>query len=145
MTISPRASHPFARRPLLAGALLLVTSGIACAWQAAPPPPRPPAPVLILPQSPAVSFQQVVQQQQLRDQLQQSQLSQQLQQNVADNARLPLAQHPHALQQADQADDARRARARALQQDLLQRAQDEVALPRYTQRAYPAPVRHGGR
>ena len=139
MTISSCRTSPAIRRTLLAGVLALAPIGIAAAWQTPPP-----APVVILQPSSAQQFQQTVQQQQLRDQLQKSQLQQQLQQDVSNTARRPMAGYPQAMQQADQADQARQNQARARQQDLLQREQNAAALPRVVPQAFPAPARSGG-
>ncbi|MGH8157757.1 MAG: hypothetical protein ACREPQ_06530 [Rhodanobacter sp.] len=92
----------------------------------------------------AAQFQQTVQQQQTRDQLQKSQQQQQLHQNVSDNAKLPLANNPQALQQIQQADRAQQDRDRATQQDLLNRQQNAADLRRRVVPSQPAPTNSGG-
>ncbi|MEO8777240.1 MAG: hypothetical protein ABI389_01055 [Rhodanobacter sp.] len=93
---------------------------------------------------PAAQFQQVVQQQQVRDQLQKSQLEQQLHQSVADNAKRPSANDPTMQRQLDQADQAQRDRERAAQQDTVDRYRDQSALPRVIPQGAPASSRSGG-
>ena len=144
MTISSRRTSVALRHVLLEVVLTLAPIGLASAWQTPPP-----APVVILQPSPspaqqAQQFQQTVQQQQLSSQLQLSQQQQQLQQDVSSTAQRPFAGNPQAAQQAKQADQARQARARARQQDLLQREQNAAALPRVIPQAFPAPARSGG-
>ncbi|MEP7186909.1 MAG: hypothetical protein ABI767_13840 [Rhodanobacter sp.] len=129
------------------GLLVLAFAGSASAWQSTPPPPPPPPikpakPVLVLPPS-NLRFQQVVQQQKVRDQLQQSQLEQQLHRGVASNARLPAATYPN-LQQDDQAEQAQLERDRARQQDLLDQYRQTPVLPRVVPKDLPKPDQDSG-
>ena len=127
--------------PYLVAACLLLPLGAAMAWQAVPP-PRPVAPLLLQP-PPQVQFQQMVQQQQVRDQLQKSELQQQLQQGVSDTAKRPLTADSPLRKQTDSADQARQDRERARQRDLLQRYQDAAAAPAAPTVGAPASVRSG--
>ncbi len=97
----------------LLGSVVLAWSGVVAAQQASAPAPRPPVWVATPP--PAVQFQQQMQQQQVRDQ--------------ADDA-LTRIQH-------EQADQARRDRERAAQQDLLKR---QAATLSPDAQAVPAPA-----
>ncbi len=143
MTNSRIVRHRRSTYGLLAGLLVLVSVGSARAWQSTSPPPIKPArPVVILPAS-ELRFQQVVQQQQVRDQLQQNQLEQQLHRGVANNARIPAATDPN-LQQNDQADQARLERDRARQQDLLDLYRKTPVLPRVVPKALPKPAPNSG-
>ena len=128
-------------QPFLIGVLAFAPLGFAYAWQSNVQPAT--RPQYIAP-PPNVQFQQVVQQQQVRDQLQKSQLEQQLHQSVSDNAKRPNANDPHMLQQLDQADQARRDRDRAAQQDAVDRYRDQATLPRVIPQSTPASSRSGG-
>ncbi|MFC5580037.1 hypothetical protein [Rhodanobacter terrae] len=128
MTITrPVSQH---MRTLLLVALALAPFGMAGAWQSNP-------------QSSGQQFQQAAQQQQTRDQLQKSQLDQRLHQSVSDNAKRPTANSPGIQQQMDAADRVQRERARAAQQDLLDRERDTPMLPRVAPKDSPAPPRSG--
>lgn len=133
MTITSLRHYPLFGM-LLAGVLALAPPA-ARAWQQQP---------AIQPVSPSVRFQQQAQQQQVRDDLQKSQLQQQLQQSVSDNAKRPMAKDARAQRQLDQAEQARRDRERARQQDLLDRQRDTPELPRVVPQARPASARSGG-
>ena len=129
-------------QPLLIGALALAPIGVACAWQAVTQPATRPQ---LAAAPPDMQFQQAVQQQQVRDQLQKSQLQQQLHQSVSDNAKRPNANDPQMLKQLNQADQARRDRDRAAQQDVVDRYRDRAAsLPRVIPQDTPASSRSGG-
>jgi hypothetical protein len=140
MTITRAVPHvPKASALLLAGLLVLAPFATANALQAQTAPAS--RPVVVAP-PPGVQFQQVVQQQQTRDQLQNSQLQQQLHQNVSDMAKRPSANDPQLQRQLNQADRAQQDRDRASQQAQLQRDADAARLPR----AQPATTSsHGGR
>lgn len=134
-------------RPLLIGALTLAPVGFAGAWQSvAPPPPPPPrlvVPIVVPP--PDLQFRQAVQQQQVTDQLQKSRLQQQLHQSVSDQAKRPGAKEASLQRQLNQADQARRDRDRAAQQDIVDRNRDRAAsLPRVIPQGQPALPHSGG-
>ncbi len=133
--------HPF-RQTLLIGALALLPVTGAGAWQSPPQPVIKPVPVVIAP-APDLQFQQIVQQQQVRDELQKSQLQQQLHQSVSDNAKRPSAKDPRMQRQLEQADRAQADRDRAEQQGRLDRYRDRAALPRVIPRDMPASARSG--
>lgn len=127
MTITRAIPHvPALTALVLAGVLLWTPFSTANAWQ--PQATYEPRPAVSAP-PPGVQFQQVVQQQQTRDQLQKSQLQQQLHQNVADMAKRPGANDPQLQQQLNQADRDQRNRDSASQHAQLQRAEDAARLP----------------
>lgn len=111
---------------------LLISAGQAVAQtqpsKTAPPPPRPaapaPAPRAVLPPASQYQYRQAQQQQQVTDQLQKQQQRQQIQQSIQNTSRLPNANNPALLNQADNADKANQDRYRAQQQDLLNRYQN---------------------
>jgi hypothetical protein len=124
-------------------AFALVLPAVACAWQAQPPRPATPPPVIVL-QPPANSrFQQVVREHEVRDQLQKNQLEEQLRQNRMDAARRPYVANPVHAARLDQADQAQREMYRARQQDLLDRYQNAVTPPVVHSDRAPAPSRSG--
>jgi hypothetical protein len=130
MTFKPHA-------PLRLGlvALATVLPALACAWQAAPQPARP----VIVVQPPAnARFQQVMREQQVRDQLQKNQVEEQLHQSQADTARQPFASDPVHAVRLDRAEQAQRDLYRARQQDLLDRYQSAVAPPVVHPQSAPA-------
>ncbi|BDU20882.1 hypothetical protein DYGSA30_23390 [Dyella sp. GSA-30] len=106
------------------------------------PPPKPaaPAPRAIVPPASQYQYRQAQQQQQVTDQLQRQQQRQQLQQGIQNTARLPNANNPALLNQADNADKANQDRYRAQQQDLLDRYQNAATPPPVT-----APARSSSR
>ena len=114
---------------LLVGLCSLAPIGTALAWQVQP--------------SPQAQFQQVVQQQQVSDQLQKSQMQQQLQQGVSDTAKRPLAADSPLRKQTDNADQARRDRERASQQDAVQRYQNSASTRAQPTLVTPSST-HGG-
>jgi len=122
--------------------LMLAPLGLAFAWQSSATPVKPSVLPALTP-SPSAQFQQVVQQQQVRDQLQKSQLQQRLHQNVSDTTKRPFANNPKAQQQLDQASRAQQDRNRASQQDLLSRYQNAPVLPRVVPKNLPAPTVDG--
>lgn len=135
----------FRRRfqPLLIGALVLAPTGFAGAWQSVAPPPRLVVPIVVPP--PDLQFRQAVHQQQVTDQLQKSQLQQQLHQSVSDQAKQPGVKEASLQQQLKQADQARRDRDRASQQDIVDRNRDRAAsLPRVIPQGQPASSHSGG-
>lgn len=119
----------------LLGGVVLAWSGVAAAQQAGAPAPRPPVWVATPP--PAVQFQQQMQQQQVRDQLQKRQLESSLRQAVSDQSRRDQADDALTRIQHEQADQARRDRERAAQQDLLKR---QAATLSPDAQAVPAPA-----
>ena len=126
---------------LLIGVLAFAPIGFAGAWQSTAQPATRPQ---VIAPPPDTQFQQVVQQQQVRDQLQKSQLEQQLHQSVSDNAKAPSANDPLMLRQLDKADQAQRDRDRAAQQDAVNRYRDQSTLPRVVPQPAPASSRSGG-
>ena len=117
----------------IASVLLLVLPVLAAAQSAPPlPPPRqatPPKVWVLTPPPAAMQFRQSAQQQHLRDQLQKSQLESNLHQYVSDQSRRPASEDALTRAQAEQADQARRARDHAAQQDLLDRSTRLTAPP----------------
>ena len=95
------------------------------------PPPKPaaPAPRVVTPTASQYQYQQAQQQQQVNDQLQKQQQRQQMQQSIQNTSRLPNANNPAQLNQADNADKANQDRYRAQQQDLLNRYQNAATPP----------------
>jgi len=123
MTFKPHASLR-----LWPTALVLLPA-VACAWQAQPPQPAPPRPVVIVQPPANARFQQTMREQQVRDSLQKNQVEEQLRQSQMDAARRPYAADPARVVRLDQADQAQRELYRARQQDLLDRYQSAVAPP----------------
>ncbi|WP_064504850.1 hypothetical protein [Frateuria defendens] len=102
---------------IAAGAALL--AGAPCAAMAQSSAPKP-APVA-MPAAPPVHYQQVVRQQQVRDQLQKNQVEEQIRQRTSDAARRANANDPAQMQRLDQAEQAQRDLYRARQQDAVDR------------------------
>src|SRR5690242_788248 len=124
--------------------LALALPVLADAWQAQPPRPAAPPPVIVVQPPANARFQQVVREHEVRDQLQKNQLEEQLRQNQMDAARRPYAANPIHAARLDQADQAQRELYRARQQDLLDRYQSAVAPPVVHPDKGPAPSRSGG-
>lgn len=139
MTKSRIARHHRTIGRVLPGLLALVFAGSAGAWQTTPSPPIKPVQPIVIQPSADLRFQQVVQQQKVRDQLQQSQVEQQLHRDVANNARRPTATDPKLQQQQDQAAQAQLERDRARQQDLLDHYRQTPVLPRVIPKDLPEP------
>lgn len=125
-------------RPLLAGTIVLASSGSALAWQSSRP--QVVKPQVVVPPS-NTQFQQTVQQQQVRDQLQKSQLQQQLHQSVSDMSKRPASSDAGLQKQLRQADQAQAERDRAAQQDQVDRYRNQAALPRVVPQPLPASAR----
>ncbi len=140
MTISCVIGHYCSARALLPGAFVLMLPLASLAMQTVTPVARPSSPLLLGTPSPAVQFQQAVQQQQVRDQLQKSQLQGDLHQGVIEQTKRPLAGDSRNRVQLDQAEQAQRDRDRAAQQDLLDRYQRASPL-RPASHAQPATAR----
>lgn len=128
----------------LAAALAMALPAMAGAWQASPPRPAPPQPVVVVQPPANARFQQTVRENQVRDQLQKSQLEEQLRQGQMDTTRRPYATDPAHAARLDQADQAQRELYRARQQDLVGRYQSAVAPPVVHSDQAPAPAHSGG-
>jgi hypothetical protein len=126
---------------LLPTAFALALPAVAWAWQAQPPRPVAPRPVIVLQPPANARFQQAVREHEVRDQLQKNQLEEQLRQNQMDTARRPYAADPIHAARLDQADQAQRELYQARQQDLLDRYQSAVAPPVVHSQERPAPSR----
>lgn len=137
MTVSRAISNPRISSVLALGLIACAPLAPAMAQQSSPTTPTA-IPVVIVAE-PAVRFQQIVQQQQTRDQLQQGELEQQLRQGVTKNASRPTAADPKVQQQLDQAAQAQIDRDRARQQDLLNRNRQTPVLPRVVPKPMPPP------
>lgn len=129
---------------LRSAVLVLALPAAAGAWQAQPPRPAAPPPVIVVQPPANARFQQVVREHEVRDQLQKSQLEEQLRQNQTDATRRPYAANPIHATRLDQADQAQRELYRARQQDLLDRYQNAVAPPVVHPDKSPASSRSGG-
>lgn len=122
MTVTP-ATFPRSRTPLV---VLAACVGL-CGTPSVAAQQQKPAPVVVVPVPPHVSYNQSAREQQLRDQVQKNQLEEQLRQNTSDAIRRPSAGNPALQQQLEQADESQRDRYRARQQDLLDRYRSAVA------------------
>ena len=129
---------------LLPTVFVLALPATASAWQAQPPRPAAPPPVVVLQPPANARFQQVVREHEVRDQLQKNQLEEQLRRNQMDVARRPYAANPVQAVRLDQADQSQRELYRARQQDLLDRYQSAVAPPVVHPDKGPASSRSGG-
>jgi ABC-type transporter MlaC component len=138
MTFKPPASPR-----LWSAAFALVLPAMASAWQSQPPRPAPPRPVIVVQPPSNARFQQVVREQQVRDQLQKNQVEEQLRQARMDAVRRPYAANAAHAARLDQADQAQRELYRARQQDLLDRYQSAVAPPLVHSGKAPASSRSG--
>lgn len=132
-------------RSWAAGALaaLPVAAG---AWQAKPsqPAPPPPRPVVIVQPPANTHFQQMMREQQARDQLQKNQVEEQLRERQMQAQRRPYGTDPVHAARLDQADQAQRELYRARQRDALDRYQNAVAPPVVHSASEPASPRSGG-
>ncbi|HEV2540447.1 MAG TPA: hypothetical protein VGU03_12195 [Frateuria sp.] len=118
---------------------------VASAWQAKPNQPVPPPRPVVIVQPPAnARFQQVMREQQVRDQLQQNQVEEQLRERQMQALRQPYAADPARAARLDQADQAQRELYRVRQQDVLDRYQSTVAPPVVHSASEPATPRSGG-
>lgn len=138
MTFKPPASSR-----LWSTAFALVLPAMAWAWQSQPPRPAPPRAVIVVQPPSNARFQQVVREQQARDQLQKNQVEEQLRQVRMDTVRRPYAANAAHAARLDQADQAQRELYRARQQDLLGRYQSAVAPPLVHSGKAPAPSHSG--
>lgn len=125
-------------------AFALALPAMAWAWQAQPPRPAAPPPVVVIQPPANARFQQVVRENQVRDQMQKNQAEEQLRQNRMDTARRPYATNAVQAARLDQADQSQRELYRARQQDLLDRYQNVVAPPVVHPGKAPASSRSGG-
>lgn len=139
MTFKPPASPR-----LWSTVFALALPAMACAWQVQPPRPATPPPVVVIQPPANARFQQVVRENQVRDQLQKNQAEEQLRQNRMDMTRRPYAADTVHAARLDQADQSQRELYRARQQDLLDRYQSAVAPPVVHSEKAPASSRSGG-
>ncbi|BBD80474.1 hypothetical protein [Aerosticca soli] len=138
---------------VLGSASALAQTQIQPPPRSAVPPARPVArpvappsrPLVVPPPSRLPDYDRLSRQQQVRDQLQKNQLEEQIRQTSSQTMRQPVLGDPAQQQRLEQSDEAQRQRARARDQDAVDRYRDSTApgVPPPS-RQTPAPARSGG-